>query len=200
MSIGDHYRLAVESTFGGDTYVNIFHYSQYLANNPPTSPNAQGVIYYWNQTPTGSIVLNNYKLCIPFVVTVARLFCINQSDPSDFAELTVNASGGDGAGEICPPQCTTVTTWRTGNPGRSFRGRTFLGPIREGRNTSGVIDANIKTAIQALWLNHEYWFNGSNSPYRHVIYSRKLNVWTPTTSYIVRDVIGTQRRRTRLSI
>lgn len=200
MSVGDHYRLSVESTFGGDTYVNIFHYSQYLGNSLPAYGNAQGVIYFWNQTPTGSTVLNSYKLCIPFLVTVSRLFCINQSNPSDVAELTVNALGADGAGEICPPQCTSVTTWRTGQPGRSFRGRTYLGPIREGRSTNGLLDANIKASLQALWLNHEYWFDGSRSPYRHVIYSRKLNVWSPTTSYIVRDVIGTQRRRTRISV
>lgn len=54
----------------------------------------------------------------------------------------------DSLGKGCPPQVSGLISWRTGVIGRSFRGRTFWGPVRnDDMETDGFIGGYARAAM-----------------------------------------------------
>jgi hypothetical protein len=54
----------------------------------------------------------------------------------------------DSSGQGCPPQVSGLVSWRTGVPGRSFRGRTFWGPVRvDDMESDGFIGGDARSAM-----------------------------------------------------
>lgn len=200
MAIGDYYKLAVENQWNGQVFVNVFHFRQ--VDNPTGGipNNAAGLIYYWNDIlAAGPGPAVKYRDVMPSVVTVYRQYAYCLTNVADAAENVVNVLGTRGTGDLCPPQCATVITWRTANAGRRFRGRSYLGPIREQDQSAGTIEAAIyKTAVNSFASAMMSHFNGATSKYKHVVYSRILATGLSVTSYVIRDSIKTQRRRAKL--
>lgn len=82
-----------------------------------------------------------------------------------------------GEGYGLPPQMTAVLSWRTGEPGRSYRGRTYMGPAArdaaEWENVSG--DYNDMVDAFARQMLDEFGPSGTNPFFRFVIVSRQHN-------------------------
>lgn len=54
----------------------------------------------------------------------------------------------DSTGQGCPPQVSGLLSWRTGLIGRSFRGRTFWGPVRnDDMESDGFIGGDARVAM-----------------------------------------------------
>lgn len=54
----------------------------------------------------------------------------------------------DSSGKGCPVQISGLLSWRTGVAGRSFRGRTFWGPVRvDDMETDGFIGGDARAAM-----------------------------------------------------
>jgi hypothetical protein len=93
-----------------------------------------------------------------------------------------------------PGQNAIVVSWKTGLGGRSFRGRTYLGPISQAVITSaGVVSAGSRTTIQNAATALIAALDTVGMPL--AVYSRKLGEATPVTSAAVGTTVDTQRRR-----
>lgn len=199
MAIGDYYRMALESTFQGQTYVNIFHFRMVAQSAGAIPPNALGLQNEWQSLiGVGNSMQTRYQLLIPNQVQIARMVIRNLANPSDNVEAVVNIPGSRGVGDITPPQCCALISWRTATTGRRHRGRSFIGPVREADNTDGQLVTSYITALQSFIDGMATRFATSQILYQHVVYTRVLDTGLSVTSAIIRTGIKTQRRRARL--
>jgi hypothetical protein len=84
----------------------------------------------------------------------------------------------DSAGKGCPPQVSGLISWRTGLPGRSFRGRTFWGPVRvDDMESDGFIGGFARAAMSDFGDRMLLLFNAPPPGLRprFAIVSRTLN-------------------------
>lgn len=90
--------------------------------------------------------------------------------------------GPDSSGKGSPPQISPVLTWEGGHPGRSYRGRTYWGPIRTTDYDEGFY--NVDGRLPPIQFGNTITFNFSpvlpiNGPF-FVVLSRQHDL-TPTT-------------------
>jgi len=95
-----------------------------------------------------------------------------------------------------PPQVAVVISWKTALAGRSFRGRTYIGPVCSELSTSeGVIleagRSGLDNEAEALLLA----LRGLTVSMPLVVWSRKLNSFEHVTAHSVGPYFDTQRRR-----
>lgn len=118
-------------------------------------------------------------------------------DPSPVVEWLPSSPVAMTGTAAVSPQLAIVISKRTGTAGRSYRGRTYIGPLataaiaNTGRTATGVA-----TTLSARWMRH--MANGvlpSAAVYNEVVWSRTLQTFTQINSWIVNDVVDTQRRR-----
>lgn len=124
--------------------------------------------------------------------------------PNRIIAVSPLASVGSSGGEPLPANAALVVTWRTALAGRSFRGRTYLGPSTETVNSSGVAASGtvntISTAANALITNIDaiagmnfgvYAFRRTQPPYSETPFDAS----EPITSATVNGLWDSQRRR-----
>jgi hypothetical protein len=68
--------------------------------------------------------------------------------PNRIVAVSSVQSVGTSTAEILPANAALVVTWRTALAGRSFRGRTYLGPSNETVNNGGIANATTVSTIQ----------------------------------------------------
>lgn len=188
MAIGDVFKLSLEMTFTGtDQIVNTFHYRQeaVVIGNP-----AEDLANQWVND-----VFPTYRLFLSDRI-VLQVVTVRPIPPAtNMADAIVGLNGQHGSGDIVPLSDAPIVTWRTGQVGRSRRGRTYLPPPQESVQDGGSINSTYKGLItdwadvnmQLLELAVVQW--------QQVIWSETLAEATPVTTYIVRDIMGDQRRR-----
>jgi hypothetical protein len=87
----------------------------------------------------------------------------------------------------------TLVKLRTGERGRSKRGRIYLPFLAEGAMITGTIAAGSLAAMQAAWDTFAANMDAAAIPLG--VASYKLAVWTPLTGLQVEGATGVQRRR-----
>jgi len=114
------------------------------------------------------------------------------------ASFTVSGAGHTwptpgGGGEPMPARAA-INKFRTAKRGRSYRGRSYLGPVGESDCNAGFISSSVKTTSDAAWVA---WFN-------HLISAISLEPvvasYLHRSAELITDVgihsrLGTQRRR-----
>lgn len=117
--------------------------------------------------------------------------------------LVAPAQGGINVASL-PPQNACVTTFATGLRGRSYRGRAYVAGIPTSVETSAILDASFAGNIAAAWgaLHDVIDAQGGEM----VIISRyaakaprPIAVATQVNTFIGRQPIGTQRRRSTMT-
>lgn len=149
----------------------------------------------------------------PMVATIASVFPTTltytkvtgyqvNSDGRAVAQAEANfpTSGVSGTGTASlPPQCAVAVTLLTSRPGRSGRGRLFLGPIAQSAiGTDGRLTAATRTRIlDAMTYFYTELRNASytNDAQRPVVVSPTLGQSFKIKSVAVGDVIDTMRSR-----
>lgn len=112
----------------------------------------------------------------------------------EIASATFPTTPGSPTGSDMPPDVALVVTWRTEMRGKSYRGRTYLGPLRNinanGRPTQAALD-QVSAGAGRLFPG------GAQAPrnFRLAVMSRTLNIATPVISADVDNEFDTQRRR-----
>jgi hypothetical protein len=111
----------------------------------------------------------------------------------------------DSSGKGMPPQLSSVISWRTGVPGRSYRGRTFWGPPRvSDTDSDGFVGSPTRDSMDAFAVNLVTIFNGGVPTLypKFVIVSRQHDnapssppVFTVPEYWIVNRYVNTIRRR-----
>ena len=127
-------------------------------------------------------------------VTVYELASI--SEPAvDVAEASLALEGTNSTDPL-PPQVAVVVSLLSGRPGRSYRGRHYLGGLPENKcEPPGLLTSTSRSNIANFYAS---WMGAVNSALDSrlcVVLSPTLNVGTPITTVRVGDVYDTQRSR-----
>lgn len=130
--------------------------------------------------------------------------------PQTKPALIVGYSSGlqpDSSGEAAPPATTPIITWRSDHPGRSYRGRTYWGPIRtadisDGWHLTGDAETAIYEFANAMMDNHGPFSPPDNPAFAivsrtHDSVPRDVLVFTRVVSFYDRQYLGVVRRRNR---
>lgn len=96
---------------------------------------------------------------------------------------------------MAPPDMAIVITWRTALRGRSYRGRTYVGPLRtalhDGTGRLSATNADLAAGAAALLLPH----NTLDHDLRLTVLSREIPTATRVSGADVDREFDTQRRR-----
>lgn len=129
--------------------------------------------------------------------------------PATLPDLVVPVGEVDGGdpGDQGPPQATPIITWRSDFIGRSYRGRTFWGPIRWTDMDEGQYDELIRSILDNFAFSMLDQFGTGDliaTDPHFIIFSRQHNGipeasgrYAPVTSYSIPRYLATQRRRQR---
>lgn len=191
MAIGDFYKMTLRMTFTGvDTIVNTFHYRQDTIPIFDTPSNDLAEAWLEEVWPT-------YKAFLSARI-VLQVIEVRPVDPAgDFWDESVGENGTGGSGDIVPLTSAPLVTWRTGLIGRTNRGRVYLPPPPEANQDGGSLTSGYKTAIQD-WaaLNFHIPSSLTHAEWTQVIHNPEgANTNPEVTGFIVRDIMGVQRRR-----
>lgn len=188
MAVGQVYRLAVRSTFNNvDDIINVHHYRQELVviGNP-----AEDLANQW-----ASDLALLYRGLFGGGVSLTDVSVRPVPPATEFFDLNLGSQAGLLAGQTLPLPNAPIITWRTALIGRRNRGRTFFPPPTENEQDGGSISATLISAlqdyadgaIQLLELGVPQW--------QMVVHSEVGGTDNPVTSYVVRTLMGSQRRR-----
>lgn len=199
MAIGDTYRIAVVSTMTGlDDFVNVFHYRQ-LADDLNTDTAAESLADYWEESAKPA-----YLHCMSARQSLRLLQVRQVTGGEEIYERTVTDNGDLISADVLPLYAAPVISWRTGLAGRSRRGRSYMPTVSEGYQDQGVLNQDMISNLEAfgaaaLVLGEvavDYWELVICSLYSNG-QPRANPLITKVTSYIARELLGTQKRRTQ---
>jgi hypothetical protein len=168
--------------------INVWHSS--VADT--TSANAQGFVdalrdFY---TTAASLFPSTVTITVGTAVTA-----ISTTPPLILAP-TPRVIAGTGTGGASAAQLAEVVSWRTPFAGKSFRGRTYLGPIAVSAITGGILNTPVTTAVQNA-ANALVAASNSSVDWDMVVWSTKLNTQSTISSGVANNKLETQRRRNR---
>lgn len=125
-------------------------------------------------------------------------------NPNRIVAVSPATSTGVSTAEILPANVALVVTWRTAFAGRSFRGRTYLGPSNETLNNGGIANGSTVTSMQTA-ANNLITNIQAVTGFNLVIFSKRRtepplslspeNATTVVTSATINGLWDSQRRR-----
>jgi len=175
------YRVAVRTAVGAEDYINVFHLQA-------TGSSPAAVAQAW-VTACGAA----YLACLPQSATLEDVTVTDLSSLQQAIE-TIHTTGGIFGG-VCPPQAAGLISWRTAQVGRAYRGRSYIPCVPEGHQELGTLDSTITSLYATLAASlSATWPNALGGDL--VVFHKATGTGTAILSYIVRDIVYTQRRRT----
>jgi len=202
MSLGDIYKLSVIGrTPAQAQLVTSFHYRATQDTIVDTQTEDLIQAFYGGGT---AAVWTAFESTCGNSIGLDRLEARQVSSPAlEFAELNITEVGTGGAGDHLPPQCSAVISWRTGNIGRSFRGRNYMFPSLEGNQAAGQWTGGYLTVLSNFAdAAMEIGDGLATAIYELVIWSTVANgvprvppIATLVTSHKEPIFVHTQRRR-----
>jgi hypothetical protein len=151
---------------------------------------------------------NFYTSCGPLfgtsTATTIGTQVVTVEDPPVIVPATPQVANGTVSSTIATPaQLAAVASWRTALAGRSFRGRTYLGPLVQGALNGQSLSSTANNAIGTASLNL-ITASDASTDFRLVVLSRWHNgvkrpvpIGTRVTSAQTNTRVETQRRRNR---
>lgn len=194
MALNSIYRMSVVGAYQDQQIVNTFHFQQDTATLPGGRSGPDEIVSRW--LSGGGSLQNSYLALLTNKYTITELNIINEKDPFDNVTRQVSGTGSGGSGDVLPSQCCALLSLRTGGRGRSFRGRTYIGPLVEDAQVDGTITLFFQSKLNTFAVNMVATFGaGSGLDWR--VYSRKLGTASSINRVIERSFIATQRRRSK---
>jgi len=129
-------------------------------------------------------------------MTIGQAVTLITSVPPIIIGITPRVVAGTGTGGASAAQLAEVVSWRTPFAGRSFRGRTYLGPIAVSALTGGILSTPVVTACQNA-ANAYVAASNSAAAWDAKVWSEKLQSSSQITSAVANSKVETQRRRNR---
>jgi len=119
----------------------------------------------------------------------------DMATPTGAEQSTPITSGGQGtaAGFSNPGNVAYAVSWRTGRPGRRFRGRTYLTNMSEGETTGDTITSGLLSTIATFAA--EFLLSRLAGSFKSAVGSRVGGFSTPLTGYVLEPTLDSQRRR-----
>lgn len=177
-------RVTAESSFSVGA-VNVFHFS---VDDPIVTSEVQECVDQLDAfyEAIKALIPGSTITCGSRVVTVGP-------PPNQVVPVTAKTTTCTGA-NMAPFQVAAGITWRTNNIGKSYTGRTFIGPVTSSMLDSGglAIGSSARTIIQDA--ADDLLLPTANGG-QLVVWSPTLGVATDVTSAEARQPLRTQRRR-----
>lgn len=180
----------------GDAGANIFHVTNGSATDADVPAMLTAIKAFY--TAIASFYLNTTLITIGSSVRDISV------TPNRIVAATPLTQAGTTAGEALPANVALVTTWRTAFAGRSFRGRTYLGPSQETMNNGGIPNAATVSTIQTAASNLITGIQATPTLRLGIFSLRRTQppfsltpfaATEPVTSAVARSKWNTQRRR-----
>lgn len=190
MAIGDIYRFSVI----GDWYsVTVGLYTGHVKFLSVGATPA-GFASYWK---TNFVDLFKTYQASVFNTRQINFLSVNQTPEVSQQVTTGFPVVGTASGEAISYFDALVLSLRTAYAGRSYRGRMYLPGLTEANTLETAVTNGARDAIQTYCddLVAGIGSGGASSDYQLGVWSHKLSVFTPVNDIIVRQVLGTQRRR-----
>lgn len=197
-TIPDHYYVAANfQRSDGDAVVNTFCFRNMSTEQSPAEFAATLRDLLDTFYGTGSTLLNTVgQYLAPTLFGLSYvIYDLGSPDAGGFElpSLTFRDSA-DSAASMLPPDCAVTISWSTALRGRSFRGRTYLGPLKSTTNSAdGTVNAQSRDQIAAA----AQLLIGDLLTRSAVIcvLSRTRGVATEVTGGYIDNEFDTQRRR-----
>lgn len=184
------YQAVQTFTLGnGDVAQNVLHFTSDATPEEATANAlANGLRTAWE---------NNLKVWTSNLVTFRHVRVASMAtSPYPVWEYDFLVPGTDGTDNVLPYQLAACISLHTGTPGRSGRGRIYMGGFCEDSNTAAgaiatALDADLSdyaNALQSILIS-----TGVDAVLG--VYSRKLNVMSDVTQVTVDSRWDVQRRR-----
>lgn len=190
MAAGDIYRLSMLGDYGPAIVTVVTAHVKFLSG----TATVDGACAYF---VTNLLNLLKTKQANVFYWRQINALSVNLTPPVSSQYTTGLPLQGTQASDALPSPNALVVTLRTQYAGRSYRGRQYIPGLAEGLSTGSIEDGATVSAIQTYYddLVAGIGAGGSSTDYQWGVYSRKVPVFTPITSTLVRSTLGTQRRR-----
>lgn len=177
-----NYRLEILYQQSQQFYMNVMHY-----NDVSDSGSPEDLAVAWE-----TICMPYLKLLLVNNCTIVHDRAINLSTLAEYTNPVDQA--GSRTGEPMPPTVSAVLALNTAYASRSKKGRIYIPALNEGAQNFGTLDSFYVGEAED-YAGNILNFTGSTGEYQLLIYSRKLNVFTPVENVVVRPYTYTQRRR-----
>ena len=190
VAVNGIYRLAVIGTVAGQQHVHTLHFRSTL---DPDSLSAseeqwqQELIDAWQGAPRTAYRGIFYTVHNPCEQYQVRKVCGSLPLPAGVDEAEAGGSTAGtmpGGSSITAPWLAQNVTWRTGNAGRSYRGRSYIGGLDENDITGAVVAparvtllATYCTALKTAFVDP----GDLDTPYKLFVFSRVLAEGKPAT-------------------
>lgn len=188
-----YYRAVFAGAFGGgDEFQFGLGIDDVGLSSTEDVADAMGSAFAESESFFESLIMPNDRYNL---LTVYRWAVIG-GPATEVAERPLSLVGTGTGTQSLPNQCALVVSLRTGNPGRSKRGRVFL-PLRNAgaMNQLGLLDQTITQQWADGFADFLGKFNNSLSGRRVAVLSKTLQDSFNVTSVDVGNVVDTQRRR-----
>lgn len=200
MAINDTLQLAISGTLQGQLVVCTHHYRAETADNDESE-----LLTNWRAECQASW-LNLVHLTYTLTKIVARQVCGSTPlrTPVEYSYSSPQPVGTVAGADAAPNQCAGVVSLKTPLAGKSYRGRFYLPAVPPSYSAHGQVFAAYVTAANAYMANAIQLGGGvPNGNFRLVVHSptraqpgvQCQDCSTPVNAYILRDPLGTQRRR-----
>lgn len=136
--------VVVKGTHVGNEFNSVFHY--YTPGSISVAQ-AQTIAIGFRDN-----VLTSYRNClnVSYNATVVHVKDLSVANGAVYDLLLVGPYPGGRTGNDLPGNVAIVASWHTSLSGRSFRGRTYLGPLAESDVSGDTIAAGLSSAIAAF--------------------------------------------------
>lgn len=191
MAIGDFYTLTVkaENIASGDDAVNVLCFQQQtgLVLDEP----GEDLVEAWQDTCQPL-----YITLLSSAYTLTGLTVRAKSDPEYIYEASGLNVNGTSTGDCLPPVSAPLVSLRTGFAGRRNRGRIYMPPTSELHQVAGVLQTTY-TDAWADYIDSMLPAGGGLefAQWQLSVWSEANNAGRPVTTYLLRTILATQRRR-----
>lgn len=171
---------------GSGPHYNIYHFKVLTTAATAASGAVSALTTFYNS------IKINYGTTTS--VSVGYRVLDRSAVPWTFLAPTPTTTVGTGSLTNAPAQLAMTISWRTAAVGRSYRGRTFLGPLNNQSLNAAVWSVTsvngVQTAANALVAT-----STASSDYKLCVFSHKHNTLEPVISAGVTTAIRTLRSR-----
>ena len=178
--------VQISGATGSGPHYNIFHFNALSSPAVAASGAVSALTTFY------AAIKSQYRVGTSLVVGFKAID--RSAVPWTFIPVVSTSTAATGNTSLVAPQLAMVVAWRTATIGKSYRGRTFLGPFDAvasgGASWTGAAQTLVAGAATALVAT-----STGSTDYRMVVYSHKHNTMAPITAAGVGTTMRTLRSR-----
>ena len=184
--------IVLHATQEGSQRANVFHYQKLLAGPPSSAQLLELATNWWNAIQAAYTQIANSNLNFDYVT--AR--DISAPGLNEATYVIPQPHIGTAAGVALPANAAAVISWKTGQAGRSNRGRTYLFGLSDGHASGSTLTSTYLGLAALVALNIRSFNNAAGAvQVVFAIASFTHGYYVIVTSATIDAFVDSQRRR-----